>query len=293
VIAPRVVLTAAHCIESLAIAPGEIVVGSSTRSAAARRIRIVETVVDPAWNAPAHDLALVLLAEDAGVVPLPTADATVLTGGLVELVGYGLDDGKQTGTRRAGAARVVEVGATYVRVRPEPALSCTGDSGGPAIAVLGEVERVVAVASYGDSTCRASATYSRLDIDLDTFVAPVVARARDRTVPLRLPAADQCEVGCSADSDCPTDWRCTGGRCSLYGLPPGAIGASCSIDSQCAPGGICVAAGGCACYEPCDAAGGCGAARTPSGGLAMALLFMIARCARRRRGPRPRALGAI
>jgi secreted trypsin-like serine protease len=77
VIAPRVVLTAAHCIESLAIAPGEVVVGASTHSAAARRIRIVETIVDPQWNPPAHDLALVLLAEDAGVVPLPTADATV------------------------------------------------------------------------------------------------------------------------------------------------------------------------------------------------------------------------
>jgi hypothetical protein len=290
VIAPRVVLTAAHCIESLAIGPGEVVVGSSTRSAAARRIRIVETVVDPAWNAPAHDLALVLLAEDAGVVPLPTADATALTGGLVELVGYGIDDGEQTGTRRVGTARVVEISATHVRVRPAPALSCTGDSGGPAIAVLGEIERVVAVASYGDSTCRASATYSRLDVDLDTFVAPVVARARDGTVPLRLPAADQCDVGCSVDADCPTDWRCTGERCSLYGLPPGAIGASCSIDSQCAPGGVCVASGGCACYDPCNAAVGCGAARTPpgtvSGGLAMALLFVIARRAHRRRGPR-------
>jgi Trypsin len=297
VIAPRVVLTAAHCIESLALAPGEVVIGASTRSAAARRIRIVETVVDPAWNAPAHDLALVLLAEDAGVVPVRTADATVSIGGLVELVGYGLDDGEQTGTRRAGTARVAEISATHVRVRPEPALSCTGDSGGPALAVLDEVERVVAVASYGDSTCRASATYSRLDIDLDTFVASVVARARDGTIPLSLPAADQCDVGCSVDSDCPTDWRCTGDRCSLYGLPPGAIGASCSIDSQCAPGGVCVAAGGCACYEPCDAAGGCGAARTPSGtascGLAMALLFVIVRRARRRRGPRQPSRGSL
>ena len=296
VIAPRVVLTAAHCVESLSIAPGEVVVGASTRSPAARRIRIVETIVDPAWNAPAHDLALVLLAEDAGVVPLPIADATVSTDDVVKLVGYGLDDGMQTGTRRVGAARVVEISATQVRVEPEPALSCTGDSGGPAIAVLGGSERVVAVASYGDSTCQASATYSRLDIDLDSFVAPVVARARRGTVPLRLPAADQCDVGCSVDSDCPTDWRCTGGRCSLYGLAPGAIGASCSSDSQCAPGGVCVAAGGCACYEPCDAAGGCSAGRTPSGtascGLAMALLFVIARRAHRRRGPRQQRVRA-
>src|SRR5690349_6461408 len=154
VIAPRVVLTAAHCIESLAIAPGEIIIGSSAHSAAARRIRIVDTFVDPAWNAPEHDLALVVLAEDAGVDPLPIADETVPTGRRVKLVGYGLDDGSQTGTRRVGAARVVEVDATHLRVQPEPALSCTGDSGGPAIAVLDDTECVVGVASYGDSTCR-------------------------------------------------------------------------------------------------------------------------------------------
>jgi hypothetical protein len=202
VIAPRVVLTAAHCVDMLASLPGHVVIGASTHDPAARRIRITEMIANPAWDVPAHDLGLVLLAEDAGVAPLPMTGATAAPGARVELVGYGLDDRQQTGTRRAGSARVVEATPALLRVRPDPALSCPGDSGGPAIAVVDGIEQIVAVASYGDSTCRESATYARLELDLATFIAPVLARALDPRPPRRLPLRESCEVtgGCDASS---------------------------------------------------------------------------------------------
>jgi secreted trypsin-like serine protease len=90
------------------------------------------------------------------------------------------DAGRGHGGRRdwpgLPAVRVFETTATHFRVGPQPALSCAGDSGGPALAEIDGVERVVGVASYGDPICIAAATYARLDIDLAGFVIPGTAQ---------------------------------------------------------------------------------------------------------------------
>jgi secreted trypsin-like serine protease len=177
-IAPRVVLTAAHCIGLLPPDGAEIVVGRNVGAAGARHVRIVRTLQHPDWVSPFHDLALVQLAEPAGIAPMAlvdTADPARLPGNVLTLVGYGRDESGQTGSRRSGRACVFETTAAHFRVGPQPALSCAGDSGGPALADLDGVERVVGVASYGDPSCIAAATYARLDIDLAGFVIPGAA----------------------------------------------------------------------------------------------------------------------
>jgi hypothetical protein len=174
-IAPRVVLTAAHCLGLLPPGRAEIVVGRDVEAADARHIAIVRSLRHPDWVSPFHDLALVQLAGDAGIAPIAlvdTTDAAWLPGNLLTLVGYGRDDDGQTGTRRSGRACVFETTAKHFRVRPQPALSCAGDSGGPALAEVDGVEQVVGVASYGDPICIGVATYARLDIDLAGFVMP-------------------------------------------------------------------------------------------------------------------------
>jgi secreted trypsin-like serine protease len=176
-IAPRVVLTAAHCIGLLPPSGAEIVVGRDVEAIDARHIRIVRSLRHPDCVSPIHDLALVQLAEDAAIDPIAlvdTTDTAWLPGNLLTLVGYGRDDDRQTGSRRSGRACVFETTSTHFRMRPRPGLSCAGDSGGPALADVGGLERVVGVASYGDPICIGVATYARLDIDLAGFVTPGV-----------------------------------------------------------------------------------------------------------------------
>jgi hypothetical protein len=266
VIAPRVVLTAAHCLPLLSLGGSEVVIGRKVDASAARHIKIVQTLPHPEWVAPSHDVALVEIGEDAGIAPAlatDTNDAASLSGNLVTLVGYGRDEHGRTGTRRFGTARVLEMNSQHFRVEPEPALSCVGDSGGPALAVVAGVERVVGVASYGDPSCAAVATYARLDIELSGFVMPGLEQLQRPSDPVRLPAPNQCDVACRVDADCPTAWQCMQGRCGLHGRPPGTLAGPCSTDADCA-GGTCVVTNDCSCYQPCEAVssseGGCSCA---------------------------------
>jgi hypothetical protein len=289
-IAPRVVLTAAHCLDLLPPGRGEVVVGRNVDAPAARRIKIVQSLPHPEWVAPAHDVALVEIGEDIGIAPTAltdTTDAAWLSGHLVTLVGYGRDEHGRTGTRRFGTARVLGTTSRQFRVEPEPALSCVGDSGGPALAVVAGVERVVGVASYGDPSCAAVATYARLDIELSRFVIPGLEQLQRSSDPARWPAANQCDIACRVDADCPTAWQCMQGRCGLHGRPPGTLTGKCSTDAEC-PGGTCVVTDDCSCYQPCETAspneGGCTCAfgRYEAGHpTAIALTILIALLCRR------------
>ncbi len=290
-IAPRVVLTAAHCLALLPEGGGEVVVGRNVDAADARHIKVVQRLPHPEWAAPSHDLALVEIGEDAGVTPAvltDSTDAAWLTRHLVTLVGYGRDEHGRTGTRRFGTARVLETISRHFRVQPEPALSCVGDSGGPALAVVSGIERVVGVASYGDPSCAAVATYARLDIELSGFVMPGLVQLQQPSHPARLPAPNQCDVACRVDDDCPTGWLCTQGRCGLHGRPPGTLAGQCTTDAEC-PGGTCVVTDECFCYEPCGGAssreGGFSCAlggHRAEGPAGIALMLMIALHCRRR-----------
>jgi hypothetical protein len=289
-IAPRVVLTAAHCLALLPPGRGEVVIGRKVDASAARHIRIVQTLPHPEWVAPSHDVALIAIGEDAGIAPAlltDTNDAAWLSGNLVTLVGYGRDEHGRTGTRRFGTASVLETTSQHFRVEPGPALSCLGDSGGPAFAVVAGIERVVGVASYGDPSCAAVATYARLDIELAGFVLPGLEQLQRSSDPLRLPAPNQCDVACRIDADCPTAWQCIQGLCGLHGRPPGTLAGPCSTDADCL-GGACVVTDGCSCYQPCEAAssneGGCSCAFDRHAGghpIGIALTILMAFLCRR------------
>ncbi len=289
-IAPRVVLTAAHCLAQLPPGRGEVVVGRNVDTTAARHIKIVQSLAHPEWVAPSHDVALLKIGEDAGIGPAVltgTTDAAWLSGHLVTLVGYGRDEHGRTGTRRFGTARVLETTSHHFRLEAEPALSCAGDSGGPALVDVAGIERVVGVASYGGPSCAAVATYARLDIELSGFVRAGIAQLQPPSNPARLPAPNQCDTACRVDADCPTAWQCMQGRCGLHGRPPGTLAGQCSTDAEC-PGGTCVVTDDCFCYVPCEAAssseGGCTCAfggRTAEDSTGIALTIMLALLCRR------------
>jgi secreted trypsin-like serine protease len=169
-VAPSVVLTAAHCVTPRV--PDAVVFGASNRGG--QRIAVSGTEPHPAFDRVtlAHDLALVTLAETApstiDPVPVATELGTDSFPSYVTLEGFGAGgpgDGRD-GRKRSGAARVSTIDDERVELAAGPALSCTGDSGGAAFADIDGVRTLVGVISSGDLLCRRHSSLTRIDAAL-------------------------------------------------------------------------------------------------------------------------------
>ena len=138
VLAPDVVLTAAHCVRG----PDETRVHLADPTAPA--LLPVRTVaVHPLYRADAVrrrersiDLALLRLERPLPAAPHPPerpGDGAAEPGAAVRLAGFGLSDeavGKTGGTLRVGAARVRRPRSDVLLWLEGPSYACTGDSGG-------------------------------------------------------------------------------------------------------------------------------------------------------------------
>jgi len=235
-IAPNVVLTAAHCVSS-AIEAGRTNVGS---------IRFVQnddtfatrTIVDMVMHRlyddgafTSNDIALVRMGEDAPpeVQPIPfnTRDLNEDdVGREVRTVGFGNDDGTTgtgAGTKRQVRMNIDAVLPQHVALGTNSKNTCQGDSGGPTFSNFGDGEEVVAVTSFGSQECMGQSFLARVDAQVEVFVAPVLAAW---TGPC--PADGSCDEGCElADPDCDI--------CSFEGY----CGTDCEVpDFDCPRGGL-------------------------------------------------------
>jgi hypothetical protein len=279
-IAPRAVLTAAHCVTGPTNGL-EIVLGADVSSGAP--IAVVGGAAHPDFDPVTHanDIALLILAEPATVAPVAIATPVPdLTGQDVRLVGYGVTSstGSDVGARRAGTARITSVSIDELRMAPGPAMSCEGDSGGP---VFSGTE-LVGVTSYGDPACTQLGVAMRVDRHA-AFLMPLLAEAA--APPARRtfdPDAPLCAETCATDADCADETVCAEGHCSYHGLPAGQLGAACTADGVCS----CVALpdGSCREYIPCVSEGatacklddddpGCGC-HSSGGGASLAILVV-------------------
>jgi MYXO-CTERM domain-containing protein len=297
-VAPRVVLTAAHCVTGVA-ARGvlEVVFGPS---AAGRTNEIVvqSYEVDSAYDVTTGDgdLATLLLAEDAPVPPisLPTATVDQLAGSAaLRAIGYGVSGASAAdpGTKRDGTLALAAVRAASFDATASPAMTCVADSGGPLFAMVGSDEQLVGVTSRGDAACTSSAVNARVDVALAPFVQPQAAAGSGAAPgwPAQLTAIDS---PCSSDDQCPALMTCNDqGRCGLTWLGAGAFGGACATEGDCAAGARCVrvwptGADACHCFASSitppggDAtspppASGCGCASSSGDGV-QGLLVLIA-----------------
>jgi len=179
-IAPRVVLTAAHCVTDsggtpTAPAPLRAVIGRTDLDAPGGEvIQVTQVVVDPEYRPRrfTHDAALLLLATPSAAVPAQLADASVALreGQRGQVMGWGLTrENGMVSPRLLSASLPLWSNArclsTYGFIH-EPALmlcaaarrggrdTCQGDSGGPLMVRAAGTWRLVGIVSFGIGCAR-------------------------------------------------------------------------------------------------------------------------------------------
>lgn len=168
-VAPDVVLTAAHCVVLAGSTPPDFTLALDATTAPASEIYAGASAhAHPDYNLLAmsqglgvnYDVGLVILAEPVtGVAPalLPTPDAvagTVTPGTFVDIVGYGVTEPTglfPTGVKHEARTEVLELGSHELLLsKAGQPQNCRGDSGGPAFADLGSGVRLVGIVSRGE-----------------------------------------------------------------------------------------------------------------------------------------------
>jgi MYXO-CTERM domain-containing protein len=180
-VSPTVVVTAAHClhedfvgafaIEGVQVFFGTVVAGPGTT------VDVAEIVLHPGFRSgdpeQDDDVALLRLAAAAPVEPLAMG-ATPEPGAALTVVGYGRDrsDVAETGVRRVGTSTLEQVTEDLMVLRAQPHDTCTGDSGGAAIALVGGVETLVGIHTRSD--CASGMIEERVDAQFESFIRPFV-----------------------------------------------------------------------------------------------------------------------
>lgn len=249
-IAPRVVMTAAHCVEGVEAGAFLVLFGNNVSGAITRTVS--ETWVHPGYrpvnaeDPPDNDLAMLLLSDSPppGVEPiahLPNSlrISSADIGHPLEFVGFGL-----TETGKSGEKMTVTNDLGYVCTQPggclvggvyraaenticqdqDPGGPCSGDSGGPAFIVRGASEYVAGVTSYGVQDCHYFGCSTKVDENqalIDEFARgrPGSACQQDRDC-----RAGFCAGGLCCDTPC-------AGPCEACDLP-GFIGSCRNLDDH-------------------------------------------------------------
>jgi uncharacterized protein (TIGR03382 family) len=262
-IAPRVILTAAHCVYDRDIDAYEAFFGNSGREAARRPV--ASGWVHPGYEGSLLDTDIALLRLGApapdGVEPIPALPPelalTQADEGLrVQFVGFGR-------TEVGGIADKLTVfgeldwvcssgeicGGEGVPIRPGMICfdegeggTCFGDSGGPALVVRDNREYVAGITSFGHRSCREYGCSTKVDEFGDWIADFMVA---DGALGEACSADRECLWGFCADGMC-CDYACDA-PCEACDLPgsvghctrvtDGAVEPGCGTDSGCATAG--------------------------------------------------------
>ncbi len=236
-IAPHVVLTAAHCIPPPDALPPLVrfddpLGGTEERAVVAMRAH------------PSLDLAVFVMeqAAPAGIRPVPVlapGSGALAPSQAARVVGFGRWEGAGR-VKREGTVVLEAVESDLVAFGPAPSMVCSGDSGGPLLVAAGGLEYLAAVNYKVDRTCATRGTAVRTDAQLDGFIEPMLQEFGDRVseTGARCFHADQCVAGpcvplagatgvaycsapCASDSECRPGMACEKDSASCR-YPPGA-----------------------------------------------------------------------
>ena len=246
-ISPKVVLTAAHCVDFTGTPSRYIAYFGTDINAASDPgyigVRnVVMRTYHPMWNpsdlGAGNDIGMVLLDAIAPVPPKPmnrTPLSTAYIGSALRLAGWGdTGSGGGAGLKRQVASTVEGVDPRLIYYGSASANTCEGDSGGPNFLTIGGTEVVAGVTSFGDQNCTMYGAGTRVDRYATSFIDPWV-QAHDV---INCGYDGGCATGCgSPDPDCPCsgDGYCTAG-CALPDTDP-------DCPPGCGSGNTCVMTG--------------------------------------------------
>jgi uncharacterized protein (TIGR03382 family) len=269
-ITPRVVLTAAHC-AVLTSDPASYLVGfgDDTTGAAMQWLGVDKVRPHPLYTdaAAGADIALLHLSADApaDAVPIPALPGTLALGaGAVgqsaDLVGFGDDALGHYGTKLHLALPIGVVCLDQACPIPGGACAptslgfvqttggtCSGDSGGPALVVVGAQEYVAGITSYGGpGGCLDYGCSTKVDAFQD-FIDIFVAGA-EKADGAGCAKAIECASGHCVDQVC-CDTACDKGACDACSVAAGgAVDGVCAFNHapcddglRCTSGDVCTA----------------------------------------------------
>jgi len=184
IIAPRAVLTAAHCLVDSAdpVATVKVYLGSGSQLVATS---FQASPLYDGTNSSSLDVGIVLTGEDMNRQAVPVLlSREAVSGEQAIIAGWGQDQSGQgsSGTLRAGTTAISAIGNNYLQTRISGSASgvCSGDSGGPLLLAEGGVWALAGVTSSTSGNACTSGTdyYARLrNPDITSFVLGLVPDA--------------------------------------------------------------------------------------------------------------------
>jgi hypothetical protein len=191
-ISPKVVLTAAHCLQGTPLQDASIFFGSDVNGPGTW---IEAAAMD---THPQDDIGAIAMVQAGPVTPVPAfggAAGTLDThiGEPVHIVGFGVtsENGNDYGIKREGTTSLLGLDGGEMITSPMPQGTCYGDSGGPNYMTFAAVEYVVGVTSYGTAECGSGEDRS---IRTDTYFDWIDAFIQQHD--------PQSEDPCAADGTC-------------------------------------------------------------------------------------------
>jgi hypothetical protein len=174
-IAPRLLLAAAHCLVETPGFQRYIFPGNDDRDVTPEDTLAVKTVVhDTRYGNPrqGHDFSIIVLETPLAIRPIPLNRAPLegMQGKPVRYVGYGLSmvgNRNSGGIKRHHTAPLAAVSPLLLTIGPNDHILCEGDSGGPLLFDDGTGEAIIGVSSFVDApACRRNSWYQRVDTQL-------------------------------------------------------------------------------------------------------------------------------
>jgi hypothetical protein len=236
-IAPRTLLTAAHCVDPRAQGATSLSLSATNAPTedtvvwGANTVPVTETRLHPAWNPAslANDVALALLATpQADVTPKPWNAESLqgYSGKPVRAVGYGsTGNGAGSGTRRTVDLTIRQVGQQLLWLGNLVDKGiCHGDSGGPTFHTFADgVERVVGVHSFTRGDACVDGADTRVDVYRD-FIRQWLSEKEDECGANGICAVGACatpDPDCLAEGErCTTAFQCRGRQCAADAQQP-------------------------------------------------------------------------